>query len=64
MITGCSDARIFSKLGICTYGFTPMKLPESMSFNRTIHVTDERITLESLEFGTKAIFRAMQRYNK
>ena len=54
---GVSDARYFCKLGIQTYGFTPMMLPEGIEFSRLIHGPDERIPVEALEFGTDCIYR-------
>lgn len=52
---GVSDARFFSKLGIQTYGFTPMLLPEGVEFSRLIHGADERVPVEALEFGERCI---------
>jgi acetylornithine deacetylase/succinyl-diaminopimelate desuccinylase-like protein len=62
LLTASSDARFFSRLGIQTYGFTPMQLPEDMNFNRTIHAVDERIPEKTLEFGINALYQAMQRF--
>ncbi len=57
---GVTDARFFARLGIQTYGFLPMKLPPDFNFGATIHAADERIPIEALDFGTEAIFRAIQ----
>ncbi len=62
LLTASSDARFFSRLGIQTYGFMPMQLPEDMNFNRTIHAIDERIPLNTLDFGINALYQAMQRF--
>ena len=62
LLTASSDARFFSRLGIQTYGFTPMQLPDDMNFNRTIHAVDERIPVNTLEFGINALYQAMQRF--
>jgi len=62
MISGSSDARIFSRLGIQTYGFIPMNLPEQFTFFKTVHNADERIPIESVEFGTHALYRLIQQY--
>jgi len=62
LLTASSDARFFSRLGIQTYGFTPMQLPEDMNFNRTIHAANERIPVKTLEFGIDALYQAMQRF--
>ena len=59
-----SDARFFSRLGIQTYGFLPMKLPADFNFMQTIHAKDERIPVESVTFGAAAIYKALQRYQE
>jgi acetylornithine deacetylase/succinyl-diaminopimelate desuccinylase-like protein len=58
---GVTDGRFFSQLGIQTYGFIPMRLPDAFPFLRFIHAADERIPAEAVEFGTEAIYRAIQR---
>jgi acetylornithine deacetylase/succinyl-diaminopimelate desuccinylase-like protein len=62
VLSGVTDARFFSKLGIQTYGFTPLKLPDDFSFTHIIHAADERVPAEAVEFGTQAIYKAMQRF--
>jgi acetylornithine deacetylase/succinyl-diaminopimelate desuccinylase-like protein len=62
LLSGCSDARIFSHLGIQTYGFTPMKLPSDFNFTKTIHAADERIPPDAVAFGTDAIYELLKRY--
>ena len=57
-----TDARFFSRLGIQTYGFLPMKLPAGFNFSQTIHAADERIPAEALSFGAGAIYKALQRF--
>lgn len=57
VVSGCTDARFFAQLGIQTYGFTPMILPEDISFAKLIHGEDERIPLKALEFGADSIYR-------
>ena len=60
VLMAVTDARFFSKLGIQTYGFTPLKLPDDFNFTRTIHAADERVPVEALDFGVQAIYRAIQ----
>ena len=60
LISVVIDVRHFSQLGIQTYGFLPMDLPEDFNFIATIHAADERIPAAAVEFGTKAIYRAIQ----
>jgi acetylornithine deacetylase/succinyl-diaminopimelate desuccinylase-like protein len=60
VLSGVTDARFFSKLGIQTYGFTPLLLPDDFNFIRTIHAADERVPVDALDFGLQAIFKALQ----
>jgi acetylornithine deacetylase/succinyl-diaminopimelate desuccinylase-like protein len=61
LLSGVTDARFFSRLGIQTYGFLPMKLPRGFKFSETVHAANERIPVEALDFGSDVIFKAMQR---
>jgi acetylornithine deacetylase/succinyl-diaminopimelate desuccinylase-like protein len=63
VIMAVTDARWLSKLGIQTYGFTPMKLPEDYNFMRAAHAVDERIPVDAIGFGMQAIFKAIQRFH-
>lgn len=62
LITGVTDARHFSKLGIQTYGFTPMLLPKDFNFTQLIHGSDERIPVVALQFGTEAIYTLLNKF--
>ena len=57
-----SDARYFSRLGIQTYGFIPLNLPPDFNFTRLIHAADERIPVESLEFGASVVYNTLLNY--
>jgi acetylornithine deacetylase/succinyl-diaminopimelate desuccinylase-like protein len=57
---GVTDARFFSRLGIQTYGFTPLLLTEGLDLTNTIHAADERVPVSALEFGVNAVFNAIQ----
>ena len=61
LVSGGTDGRHFAKLGISTYGFTPVTLPAGFDAWATIHDADERIPAAALAFGSEAIFRAIQR---
>ncbi len=62
LLSAVTDARHFSHLGIQTYGFLPMRLPEDFNFSATIHAADERIPVDALDFGAQAIYQALQRF--
>jgi acetylornithine deacetylase/succinyl-diaminopimelate desuccinylase-like protein len=62
LMAGVTDARFFARLGIQTYGFIPLNLPPEFDFWSTIHAANERVPAEAVEFGTEAIYRALQRF--
>lgn len=64
LLSGVTDGRFFSRLGIQTYGFTPLQLPDDFNFTATIHAADERVPAAGLEFGTQAIYTALQRFGQ
>jgi acetylornithine deacetylase/succinyl-diaminopimelate desuccinylase-like protein len=59
---GVTDARFFTRAGIQTYGFLPLRLPEDFEPLTTIHNADERVPVDALPFGVEAITRAIARY--
>ena len=61
LMPAVTDGRFFSRLGIQTYGFLPMSLPEGFNFLQTIHAADERIPVAAMEFGTRAIYEVLKR---
>jgi acetylornithine deacetylase/succinyl-diaminopimelate desuccinylase-like protein len=62
VLPGITDGRFFSRLGIQTYGFLPMQLPDEMPFMQLIHAPDERLPVDAVEFGTHAITRVLERF--
>jgi len=61
LLAATTDAKHFARLGIQTYGFLPMNLPEEFVFFETIHAANERIPVEALDFGANAVYQALQR---
>ncbi len=64
VLTTPTDARTFARLGIQTYGFQPMNLPPEINIATLSHGANERIPVEALEFGTSAIYKALQWFGK
>lgn len=62
LLSGVTDGRFFSQLGIQTYGYLPMTLPEDFNFASVIHAADERVPAAAIEFGAQAIFKALGRF--
>ncbi|MDM8001254.1 MAG: M20/M25/M40 family metallo-hydrolase [Dehalococcoidia bacterium] len=62
LFSGVSDARFFRRLGIQTYGFTPIPLPRHLRAWELGHGPDERVPVGAIRFGTDAIYEALKRY--
>ena len=56
-MSGGTDAKQFSRLGMNCYGFTPLVLPEGYDYYAMFHGTDERIPLSALEAGVRIMDR-------
>jgi acetylornithine deacetylase/succinyl-diaminopimelate desuccinylase-like protein len=56
-LSGGTDAKSFSRLGIRCFGFTPLRLPPDLDFSGLFHGVDERVPLDALEFGTRVLDR-------
>ena len=54
-LSGGTDAKSFSTLGIRCFGFTPLRLPADLDFAGMFHGVDERVPVEALEFGTTVL---------
>jgi acetylornithine deacetylase/succinyl-diaminopimelate desuccinylase-like protein len=63
ILSGVTDARFFSRLGIQTYGFLPMALPEDFNFTSIIHSANERVPAAAIEFGAQAMYEALKRFS-
>jgi len=50
-----TDAKSFSQLGIRCFGFTPLRLPPDLDFAGLFHGVDERVPVDSLDFGTRVL---------
>ncbi|HQR28478.1 MAG TPA: M20/M25/M40 family metallo-hydrolase [Nocardioides sp.] len=57
LMSGGTDAKYFGRLGIRTYGFAPLRLPDDLDFTALFHGVDERVPTEALEFGTRVLDR-------
>lgn len=55
VFSGGTDNKWFAELGIPTFGFTPLLLPEGFDFPAMFHGVDERIPVDSLDFGVRVL---------
>ncbi|WP_062518147.1 M20/M25/M40 family metallo-hydrolase [Demequina gelatinilytica] len=54
---GGTDNKHLATIGIAGYGFAPLRLPPELDFPGLFHGIDERVPIDSLEFGTEVMVR-------
>jgi acetylornithine deacetylase/succinyl-diaminopimelate desuccinylase-like protein len=54
-LSGGTDAKSFSRLGIRCFGFTPLRLPADLDFAGMFHGVDERVPVAALKFGVRVL---------
>ncbi|MEX5633032.1 M20/M25/M40 family metallo-hydrolase [Parafrankia sp. FMc2] len=57
MLSGGTDAKSFSRLGIRCFGFSPLLLPPDLDFAGMFHGVDERVPVDALRFGVRVLDR-------
>ena len=62
LMSGGTDNKALSKLGIVGYGFAPLQLPPSLNFPAMFHGLDERVPLEALAFGRRVLGHLLSTY--
>ena len=55
LLSGGTDNKALSLLGIKGYGFAPLKLPPELDFPAMFHGVDERVPLDALVFGRRVL---------
>ncbi|HEU4490113.1 MAG TPA: M20/M25/M40 family metallo-hydrolase [Jiangellales bacterium] len=59
-LSGGTDNKAFSIMGIRGYGFAPLRLPADLDFAGMFHGVDERVPVESLRFGSRVLDRFLR----
>ena len=59
LMSGGTDAKSFSTLGIRCFGFSPLLLPPDLDFSSLFHGIDERIPVDGLKFGVRVLERLL-----
>ena len=54
-LSGGTDNKHLSRLGITGYGFAPLRLPADLDFVGMFHGVDERVPVDALRFGTRVL---------
>ncbi len=57
LMSGGTDAKHFTRLGMRSYGFAPLRLPDDLDFTALFHGIDERVPVDALEFGARVLDR-------
>jgi acetylornithine deacetylase/succinyl-diaminopimelate desuccinylase-like protein len=55
MMSGGTDNKALSELGISGYGFSPLKLPRDLDFMALFHGVDERVPIDGIVFGVRVL---------
>jgi acetylornithine deacetylase/succinyl-diaminopimelate desuccinylase-like protein len=61
LMSGGTDAKSFSTLGIRCFGFAPLRLPPGLNFPALFHGIDERVPVDGLQFGVRVLDRFLSR---
>ncbi|MEV8147593.1 M20/M25/M40 family metallo-hydrolase [Arthrobacter sp. NPDC080073] len=61
-LSGGTDNKSLSKIGITGYGFAPLMLPEELDFTGMFHGVDERVPADSLKFGSRVLNTLLSNY--
>jgi acetylornithine deacetylase/succinyl-diaminopimelate desuccinylase-like protein len=59
-LSGGTDAKSFSTLGMRCFGFSPLRLPADLDFSGMFHGIDERVPLDALDFGVRVLDRFLE----
>ena len=55
LMSGGTDNKALSDLGIIGYGYSPLRLPPDLDFFALFHGINERVPVESLKFGVRTL---------
>jgi acetylornithine deacetylase/succinyl-diaminopimelate desuccinylase-like protein len=62
LLSGGTDNKALSRLGITGYGFAPLRLPADLDFPAMFHGVDERVPLDALVFGRRVLTDLLLNY--
>jgi acetylornithine deacetylase/succinyl-diaminopimelate desuccinylase-like protein len=57
LMSGGTDAKAWSQLGIRCFGFSPLRLPDDLDFTALFHGVDERVPVDALDFSARVFDR-------
>jgi acetylornithine deacetylase/succinyl-diaminopimelate desuccinylase-like protein len=57
-----TDAKHLARIGVPTYGFSPLRLARDEGLLNLMHADDERVSVEALRFGLPVLWDAVSRF--
>ena len=60
LMSGGTDNKALSDLGIVGYGFSPLRLPDDLDFFALFHGVDERVPIDGLKFGVRVLYEFLE----
>ena len=55
LMSGGTDNKALSEIGIIGYGFSPLQLPADLDFMALFHGVDERVPVDGIKFGVDVL---------
>lgn len=55
LMSGGTDNKALSEIGIVGFGFSPLRLPADLDFMSLFHGVDERVPIDGLRFGVRVL---------
>jgi acetylornithine deacetylase/succinyl-diaminopimelate desuccinylase-like protein len=62
MVPFATDAKHTARLGVPTYGFSPLRLEPDERFLERFHGIDERVGLDALRWGLPVLYDVVTRF--
>jgi acetylornithine deacetylase/succinyl-diaminopimelate desuccinylase-like protein len=62
LVPFATDAKHTARLGVPTYGFSPLRLGPTERFLERFHGVDERVGVEALRFGLPVLYDVVRRF--
>lgn len=61
LMSGGTDAKAWSRLGVRCFGFSPLRLPADLDFTALFHGVDERVPVDALQFSARVFDEFLDR---
>ena len=62
MVPFATDAKHLERLGVPSYGFSPLRMDPAESYLERFHGVDERVSLDALRWGLPVLYDAVRRF--